>query len=511
MRKQVSPDNRRPIRLTRGVRVSVFAAALAVSSLTATASTALAHGSQDGTGLSFYGEQLPDQAVEVTTFTQHDGVTAVSGHETVTRDQWVRFAATLAKAGYDVKLGLPQPVTSGRAVQAPSSAASAYGDPGLSFYGQLLPGQTVEVTTFTQHDGVTDVRGNITLTHDQWVQFAATLTSARYPVEQGLPQPVSVGRAVRAPSAAPASGPSFYGEQLPNQSIEVTTFTQHDGVTDIGGSTTLTQAEWARFGSTLAAADYDVELGLPQPITSGKTVAPARPAATSAVHDPGVSFYGEQLPNQSIEVTAFTQHDGLTEIRGNQTMTHDQWVQFAATLAKADYDIKLGLPQPVTSGRAVQAPSTTTSAYTGPGPTFYGQVLPGQTIEVTTFTQHDGLTNIGGNTTLTQAEWLRFGSTLAAAGYDVEQGLPQPVFSGRAVQAPSTTTSAYTGPGPTFYGQVLPGQTIEVTTFTQHDGLTEIRGNQTMTHDQWVQFAATLVHAGYDVEQGLPQPVSIGK
>jgi hypothetical protein len=75
------------------------------------------------------------------------------------------------------------------------SHAADYKDGALHFYGAQLPSETVQVTVFTEGRDEITVRGNFTLTHAQWVVFAAAVVTAGFQASQGEPKPVGKGGA----------------------------------------------------------------------------------------------------------------------------------------------------------------------------------------------------------------------------------------------------------------------------------------------------------------------------
>ena len=63
----------------------------------------------------------------------------------------------------------------------------------LSFYGAQLPYETVQVTAYSRDGEKIEIKGNVTMTHDQWVLFSNAVIEAGFPVSQGEPRPIGVG------------------------------------------------------------------------------------------------------------------------------------------------------------------------------------------------------------------------------------------------------------------------------------------------------------------------------
>jgi hypothetical protein len=72
-------------------------------------------------------------------------------------------------------------------------ADANYAQGQLGFYGAQLDSQTVEVTAFEQGERSIEIRGHVTMGHDDWVKFSQALSAAGFPVKVGEPKPIATG------------------------------------------------------------------------------------------------------------------------------------------------------------------------------------------------------------------------------------------------------------------------------------------------------------------------------
>jgi len=72
-----------------------------------------------------------------------------------------------------------------------AQVADNYAQGELVIYGAQLNGQTVEVTAFEQGERSIEVKGHVTMRHDNWVKFSRALGAAGFPVRAGEPKPIA--------------------------------------------------------------------------------------------------------------------------------------------------------------------------------------------------------------------------------------------------------------------------------------------------------------------------------